>query len=632
MNAISSALQIASQPMYRTRKADGGSSSVPSPPQSQSLMPALDQLSDQMNAAQAAPSPNAPQSQSLMPALDQLSKEMPQDAPTTAPQPQQFRRTSSLSNTAGGGLLSAIGNGAKEGFGDQPFGVSSQTQASLQKSGITPPSSGDGTPMQVINKAAIDTVTPWAQLAGRTLSGAFSGAQAGVADIGKQLGAPGLGNDLAAMPEAFMGDSEFNTPKSNALEKHPEVTPSDVPNQVPSVAAPSGLPLPAPGSKQSVGAAATPGDIANMSPKEYAAMEASDNLRRLGAGPQSGDKTIYVPGSTPTAADIAGDPDISLEEKYYRQNIAPKDFDAKDAVNNEARVNHFMNLAGNPTITQTMEDARDQKADSDLAATWKNKKSTDAQPAIDFINNTLASPQGKSDAVVNSLNKVKSKLFDADGNLETDPEMLYGVRKTIGQMLSKTATSEDRDAQLASSQLIGLRRALDKTIENGAPGFADYLKNYSDASKPIDAMNYLQTWQPRLINSSGRMSTAQVHSMMKNITDQRQMPGVRPAKAIDPATLDQLWDLHSDVTRMNNRTLGKPVGSDTSQNFNVGKMIAGKAGHLAAHTVAGHVAPGIGNMAVEAVKGIAGNHAAAKAAAQQQVRKGQLLNPDLGGQ
>jgi hypothetical protein len=369
-----------------------------------------------------------------------------------------------------------------------------------------------------------------------------------------------------------------------------------------------------------------------MTPREAAANDAAALQQQLTRGPIKGDSTIYVPGSTPTAAEVAGDANVSLEQKHYAQNVAPEQFTAQQKANNDARVDLYSQLAGNPDTVRIAEDARDAQASQDVAAAFANKGQADAQPVVDQINSILAGPAGKDDAVVATLNSIKGKLYDPQGALETDPEMLYGVRQAINNLLSKKGAIANPQAQLATSQLMQVKGALDQAIEPAAPGFGQYLQNYAEASKPIDTMTYLQEKMPQVIGANGMMSQPKFHQMMIQIAKQRAMPGVNPAKSIDPETLAGLMNIHSDLTRTTNLDLGRARGSDTAQNFSLASKIAGQAGNVVAHAVAGHSLPLVGNMLVESGKHVLSTRKAAKTAAQQAKRVNELLNPYLDGE
>jgi hypothetical protein len=92
--------------------------------------------------------------------------------------------------------------GARERFGDAPFGLSPQSQNALAALGITP-SPGNGGPIRYLNKAIIDTFEPAGELAMRAGAGLVGAYQGGVSQLGQELGAPLAGREAAALPEAF---------------------------------------------------------------------------------------------------------------------------------------------------------------------------------------------------------------------------------------------------------------------------------------------------------------------------------------------------------------------------------------------------------------------------------------------
>lgn len=105
-----------------------------------------------------------------------------------------------------GPILQAFGHGAKEGWGDEPLGLSPESVEWLSKKGIFGPEKGGyQNPFQAFNEMLAHTVVGAAQIAYRGGAAALGAFQAGVAETGEQAGQPQLGRDLAAMPEAFFG-------------------------------------------------------------------------------------------------------------------------------------------------------------------------------------------------------------------------------------------------------------------------------------------------------------------------------------------------------------------------------------------------------------------------------------------
>jgi hypothetical protein len=232
----------------------------------------------------------------------------------------------------------------------------------------------------------------------------------------------------------------------------------------------------------------------------------------------------------------------------------------------------------------------------------------DAQPVADTISSILDNPRDRENTAVQQYVKpLLDRLQDQDGNLKADPEQLYGLREDITRMLSKTARAETPTLDHVSGQLQTIKGALDDVIEEGAPGYQQYLQNFAAASKPIDEMQTLQDYRPKLTDASGNMTLGRFTTMMKNIVSDRQAGGVNQAKSISDDTMERLDNIHSDLKRLGNIDLGKPRGSDTAQNIlEIGK-------HAVVHGAANALAGPIGNLLVSPVMGGLKQRSATKA-------------------
>ncbi|MNR01601.1 hypothetical protein D3C85_1174110 [compost metagenome] len=174
------------------------------------------------------------------------------------------------------------------------------------------------------------------------------------------------------------------------------------------------------------------------------------------------------------------------------ESSAPLEFGALKEANNAARMTHLDSIRGDSQTLAAAMQARDDQALPLLQQAMQGAKPTDPKNVVQVIDDILASPEGKRDAVVSAMGKVKAKLQQAGGKLETDPAQLYGIRKSINDQLETVAGRDNAEAAQASKQLLEVKSALDETIEAGAPGFKQYLKDYAELSKPVSAQNYLQ--------------------------------------------------------------------------------------------------------------------------------------------
>lgn len=125
--------------------------------------------------------------------------------------PQQFNAPLTPAEQGVANTASAAVQGAKEGFGSGPLGMSPQTDQSLVNAGVFN-GPNEYNPLKAINRAIVTPLATAGDLALRT-GGALVGAyQHGVAQAGQEVGAPLLGRDLAALPEAFpTGDTGGGT-------------------------------------------------------------------------------------------------------------------------------------------------------------------------------------------------------------------------------------------------------------------------------------------------------------------------------------------------------------------------------------------------------------------------------------
>lgn len=374
------------------------------------------------------------------------------------------------------------------------------------------------------------------------------------------------------------------------------------------VAGEAAMPETAQPAPSAMGAAATPSNLTAMGAKELAANQARNESNLLANPlPRGYDATEYVKGVRPTAAEVTGDANVAVQQKGLEQTPGQKEvFAAQRSSNNDARLEHYDNLSGDPVITNYIKEARDEQAKLDLTAAWKNKTNVDASPVVAQIDEMLNGPVGKQTAVANALNKARDALHDSDGKLETDPEMLYGARKEISNLLGKQAQQETPTLQLAAKQLMEIKATLDGTIEDGAAGYKKYLENFANASKPIDTMEILQDARPNLTNGADRtMTFAKYDRFMKGIVAQRQASGANPYQSIPAETMDQLFALHSDLARVNrSETNGRASGSDTSMLRQMTTGLGNMALHGTANAAAGllGVPMGIPSMLINSAK------------------------------
>lgn len=509
---------------------------------------------------------------------------------------------------------------------------------------------------------ATGTVTPLATaaLAQGVIGGAMPTPAAGTgAAIGNSLlpqGAAGLGRNeapdylgaaLRADPAAVEGN-RLGVVADGPLMPNPAVPQAAVPaNRLggsPAAGGPQpgmgasqpqpGMGAPQPGmgpAPNSVGAAASSATEANVTPAQIQAYRSTAEGQKLLERQPTGERDLnaYVPGVDPTLAQTEQSVAVSRELKALGLTSPEVSAESKAvaAAHNDTRQQFFASQAGSPVDVANAKAARSAQATADLDMAFGNKQPTDAQPVVELVQQVLAEPRNSENTALKSyIQPLLNRFSNADGTLKSDPEVLYGLREDINRMMSKPSIQKDPDLAHVQNQLGVIKGALDNVIEQGAPGYRQYLTNYANASRPIEAMETLQEHEPKLFDAQNRMQYSRVQNMMRQIVDSRSAPGINPYKSIPDETMQNLWNLRDDLRRAATaEELAKAPGSDSAQNF---MDIARLGGNALLQGAANYVAPGVGSLALAGAKRAFAPILGARAARQQTTRGMELLRPD----
>lgn len=328
------------------------------------------------------------------------------------------------------------------------------------------------------------------------------------------------------------------------------------------------------------------------------------------------DSRQLVPGSFPTMAESAGEAGISALERNARTNpkLAQVFADRLDQ-NANARREFFERVAKDPEAITDAESAREAATSKLREDAFKAATAADPAPVIETVDRILKSPSGQRAVVVKALSELRPKL---EG--QTDVQQLYGIRKAIGDMLDPLGPAETKGATLAKSELMDVKRELDRAIEKAAPGFGAYLKTFSDMSKPIDEMKLLQGL--RLTDQNGNITLAKINNAVEKIEAKRKAGGTNKEKSVSKDTLDALKALQEDLKRATNIMKGKAAGSDTAQNLTMQKFAEGGGVPLGVSTVLNAKLPGAG-----LVLGLANKATSGQNEKMLQQLSSRLLNP-----
>lgn len=378
---------------------------------------------------------------------------------------------------------------------------------------------------------------------------------------------------------------------------------------------------------------------------------AGDMIRQAAeGGPTAVNSAEIVSGSSPTLAEATGNPGIATLQRTIR-DLNPNPFVQQEQQNAGARLSALSGATGDASDIAASQAARDTQAQQALGKIFASPNPTDTKPVVDTIQAILDGPSGKRPAVESTLNKLKGLIVDDSGKpTNLDAETLYNsVRKGIGDMIDSKMTTANPAGIQASRELLQVRDALDNQIEQAAPGFKQYLSDYSSSSQPIEAMQHLQGMN--LTDANGNITLAKIQSALSGLKKSAAKPGVNAAQSVSQPQIDTLTSIRDDLLRAGNSSLGKSAGSSTAQNFATQQMVRaalpGKLGAFAAHLPSGSISGTLGGLAGYAAGGptgaAVGMYGGGKVgslmntlmnthndAIQEELTK-MLLNPSVGG-
>lgn len=284
------------------------------------------------------------------------------------------------------------------------------------------------------------------------------------------------------------------------------------------------------------------------------------------AADAAGNYSTYVPGSNPTLAQATLDPGLAGLEKAVRTRN-PAAFAERAAEQDAARQAGLANSFGNATDLQMAQAARDEITKPLREAAFAKAKPVNITPITTTADRILNSGAGKRQPVEAAMNWVKNRL---DG--ETDPQRIYAVRQDINDIIAGKVQDERAAYQLAAKELGVIKGVLDMQLEKSAPGFRNYLSQYADRSRAIDAMATGQEISQKALNPlTEKFSPAQFARQM-----QQRGEDVANSGAIGS---DVLRRVNEDLKRsVAPDTMMRTPGSDTSQNMIAQNLLSSAVG------------------------------------------------------
>lgn len=293
--------------------------------------------------------------------------------------------------------------------------------------------------------------------------------------------------------------------------------------------------------------------------------------------------TTPEPGVTGSLSQVTGNRGVAALERGLRNEGGPvanqigQLEDAQAAANRDT----IANLRGDEDqLTQLRQARRQQTAALEEKAVGSITGPADPSSVQSVIEDQLGSRAAQDPNVASALRDVHERLYqhdpltgkqvlDESGNpqLQTDPELLMGLRQSLAREMTRSAQSGRPDMRLASLQLAPVLDELDATITRAMPAYPEFNAAYREASKPITAMEYLQGRNLLDTTTQTPMLSA-VQKTLDDIYRQRVLAhGWQPAQDLSQDQIDQLTGLRDQLRRQANLRRGIAIGSPTMQNL-----------------------------------------------------------------
>lgn len=292
-------------------------------------------------------------------------------------------------------------------------------------------------------------------------------------------------------------------------------------------------------------------------------------------GPMTPNTAALVPGSTPTLAQATGNPGLaSLERGLQASNPAMTNaLSERAALNAEARAMAAQRATGTQAdlasaISERATNAADDYLKTHIGIPIANTEyaALKETPAFRAAFNRAQAMARNAGTSVESVtqNRANANLGGAMSRPETyvSGQGLQIIKEALDDQINKAATA---GAKKQAANLLGVKDRLLTLMDREIPGYADARAAYAEASRPIDAMRYLQSLN--LTDAQGNITLAKVQNALKNIQKQQSLPGLRDAKSVTPEQIEALTAIRDDLLRSSQSFAGKPLGSNTFQNL-----------------------------------------------------------------
>lgn len=347
-----------------------------------------------------------------------------------------------------------------------------------------------------------------------------------------------------------------------------------------------------------------------------------------------------TPGAYHTLATRSQDANLAGLESNIR-DANPGAFQIFDKNNSDAYTNHIKNTIHDNEHLTNLEDER-RESEQDLRnQAFANEAPVPAGHLVDRLDSLIEQNAGRPTVQAGLKHAKEAMSAVVDENGQAIPSKLWNVRKEINEGIQKSEATDKTGLRSASAQLQNELPILTDTIEEGAPGFKNYLNDYRDKSSVINSLRKLQTSgliEPITDGSQTgeRVNFSKLQNLIKSIDNNKSSKVAKATDAILPIHETELRKVYEDMlAERTSRNMAKSTGSNTYKNgMNdrkkniIASETPGKMASVAIGALTGHgVGASEGGMA--GMAGLYANNALVNKLNSARLRKSEAIDSAL---
>jgi hypothetical protein len=287
-----------------------------------------------------------------------------------------------------------------------------------------------------------------------------------------------------------------------------------------------------------------------------------------------------VPGYAPTTAQASRDIGLAGAVPMVRGLDETGRFPAQQIQANQARMAVLDRLAKDEQALAAAFAKRKEVTDPLREAAFDRYTGTPedfasrVQSVRDQIVSVLQSPEGKRLPVKEAMTFALRQLDDD----VTDPRTLYAIKQNIQDAAFGKYDKEKGVMKLAKGELQGIAKAIDDQIEPVAPGYKDYLRKYSAATKGIQSMEEAQAFRTTVQGTAPIVLDESTQYMISQPSFVRALRNIGDDTKLSKTQIALLQRVGRDLDEGAITRLTAEPGSNTFKNISIANFIGQSMG------------------------------------------------------